>query len=65
MPLKTGDKIVAHTRLAVEIDDVIALFTPGEIITAGVDVPVAIAQAWLARGSAGLFVPTPAAAPAA
>jgi hypothetical protein len=62
MALKSGDKIVAHTRLAVEADGAIALFTPGEVITVGLPVTADQAQDWLARGSAAPFKPAPAAA---
>lgn len=46
-------QIVAHTRLAVEHADGIALFTPGETITVGKIVSAEQADAWLACGSAG------------
>jgi hypothetical protein len=59
MPLKPGDKIVAHTRLAVENAGKITLFEPGAIITIGPVVAAAKAQDWLDRGSAGPFVPAP------
>jgi hypothetical protein len=63
MALKSGDKIVAHTRLAVDVDGAITLFTPGEVITIGKPVTADQAQNWLACGSAGLFEkPAPAAA---
>lgn len=66
MVFKTGDKIVAHTRLAATGEDGITLFASGETITIGKIVSADQAQDWLDRGSAGPFVTaTPPAAPAA
>jgi hypothetical protein len=63
MALKSGDKIVAHTRLAVtDKQGVIVLFTPGEVITVGSPVTADQAQDWLICGSAAPFKPAPAAA---
>lgn len=63
MALKSGDKIVAHTRLAVTDEQgVIVLFTPGEVITVNKPVTADLAQDWLDRGSAALFKLAPAAA---
>jgi hypothetical protein len=54
MAIKNGAKIVAHSRLAVEIEGKIILFTPGEVITVGPVVSAEQAEDWLERGSAGL-----------
>lgn len=54
MAIKPGAKIVAHTRLAVDVDGKITLFVPGEIITVGPLVTPEQAEAWLSGGSAAL-----------
>lgn len=54
MAIKNGAKIVAHSRLAVDIEGKITLFTPGEVITVGGAVSAEQAEDWLERGAVGL-----------